>query len=76
MAGWVFSWWWLVPLLFLALMFVCMGLMCRGGCMRMCGMSMSGRGRSGSARDALDSRYVRGEITPEEYRRLRQEIES
>ncbi len=76
MLGWVFSWWWLVPLLFLALMVECMGLMCRGGCMRMCGMSMSGRGRSGSARDILDSRYVRGEITPEEYRRLRQEIAS
>ena len=62
---------WIFPLTFLVVMLV---FLFRGTRWPMCG----GRGmrdKEGSAREILDRRYARGEITQEEYQRMRKDLE-
>ncbi len=73
---------WLFPALFLALMLfmflVCARGMSRKGMGCCAGMPMPGehgRGTGESARDILDRRYARGEISRDEYQRMRQDVE-
>lgn len=62
---------WIFPLIFLLVMLL---FLFRGGCWPMHG----GRGmrdREASAREILDRRYARGDISQEEYQRMKKEIE-
>jgi len=63
-------WMWIVPLVFFVFMF----LFCRAGSSAMCG----GHGRrrhEENAREILDRRYARGEISRDEHQRMRKDLE-
>jgi len=62
-------WMWLVPLVFLVVMF----LFCRGAA-AMCGGHRRRDGRE-NAREILDRRYARGEISQEERQRVLKDLE-
>ncbi|TAH44700.1 MAG: SHOCT domain-containing protein [Betaproteobacteria bacterium] len=62
---------WIFPLIFLVVMLL---FLFRGAGWPMCG----GRGmrdKEASAREILDRRYARGEVSQEEYQRMRKELE-
>lgn len=76
----MFGWWWIFPLLMIALCFL---MMRRRGCSRMCGfgsldVDSQYINSSDSGMDILNKRYALGEINKEEYeekkRALRQDI--
>ncbi len=62
-------WMWLVPLVFLVVMF----LFCRGAA-SMCGRHEQ-RHRKESAREILDRRYARGEISRDEHQKMLKDLE-
>ena len=63
------SWMWVVPLLFLIVFAL---LVFRGAAWPMCG----GRTRrEDSAREILDRRYAKGEISADEYQRIRKDLQ-
>lgn len=70
----MFPWMWIFPMIFLVVMLL---FLFRGGDWPMCG----GRGmrdrrdREESAKEILDRRYARGEISQEEYQRMKKELE-
>ncbi len=82
-------WWWLVPLtVWLLFMFLFRGRWGWGMGMGGCGHGFGGHGdhaghdhgsqSGGSSKDALEilkERYARGEITTEEYRQMREELQ-
>jgi putative membrane protein len=76
MDGWGFGWMWLFGLLLL------LGLLVGGAVLafallrgtRGAGGGSGAPGGGGSARDILDQRYARGELTTEEYRERLREI--
>lgn len=66
-----FPWMWIFPLIFLVVMLL---LLFRGGGSPMCG----GHGthtREAGARELLDRRYARGEISREEYQQMKKDLE-
>ncbi|NDU92332.1 MAG: SHOCT domain-containing protein [Ferrovum sp.] len=66
-----FPWMWIFPLLFIIVMLL---VLFRGSSWSIC----SGHGRHGrgeSARELLDKRYARGEISREEYQQIKNDIE-
>ncbi len=67
--GW-FPLMWIFPLIFLVVMLL---FLFRGGG-PMCGWRGT-RDREESAREILDRRYARGEISQEEYQRMKKELE-
>lgn len=70
---WVgFPWMWIFPLIFLIVMLI---FLFRRGGSPMCG-SQNTQGKEESAREPLDRRYARGEITREEYQQIKKEFES
>lgn len=62
---------WIFPLIFLVVLLL---VLIRGGSWSMCG-GRDRRGRDDSAREILDRRYARGEITEEEYQRMKKNLE-
>jgi len=62
-------WMWIVPLVFLAVMF----LFCRAAA-PMCG-GHGRRDREESAREILDRRYARGEISRDEHQRMLKDLD-
>ncbi|MHB1914400.1 MAG: SHOCT domain-containing protein [Acidiferrobacteraceae bacterium] len=67
----LFPWMWLFPLIFLGVILL---FLFRGAGRPMCGGRGTPKGE-GSARDILDRRYARGEITREEYQRMGKDLE-
>ena len=65
-----FPWMWVFPLFFLVVLAL---FVFRGPRWLMC--SHGDHGRPQSAREILDSRYSRGEISREEYQRMRKDME-
>jgi putative membrane protein len=65
-----FPWFWVFPLIFLLIVLF---VFWRG--LPMCGGHHRAL-REESARELLDRRYVRGEITADEYRRMRKDLEA
>lgn len=68
--GW-FPWMWTFPLTFLVVMLV---LLFRGGGRPRCGGHETPK-REDSARELLDRRYARGEISREEYQQMKKDLE-
>ena len=68
--GW-FPFMWIFPLIFLVVLLL---LPFRGGGWPMCG-GRGPRGRKESAREILDRRYARGEISREEYQQMKKDLE-
>ena len=62
---------WIFPLLFLIVMVI---FLFRSGGLPMCG-SHGTHKREGSARELLDQRYARGEISREQYLQMKKDIE-
>lgn len=73
--GWM-PWMWIFPLVFLVLMVTFIVYMMRGGMGNgpMCD-SHQAHGSSTTAREQLDRRYARGEISREEYRQIRKDLD-
>lgn len=67
-----FPWMWIFPLIFLIALLI---LLFRRGGSPMCG-SHSAQGKEESARELLDRRYARGEITREEYQQMKRDFEA
>lgn len=67
-----FPWMWIFPLIFLAVLVL---ILFRG-----CGWAMRGahrrQDREETAREILDRRYARGEISREELQRMRKDLDS
>lgn len=68
---WGFHWMWIFPVIFLVVFAL---LLFRGPGRFMCGGHSSGE-REESAREILDRRFARGEISREEYQRMRKDLE-
>jgi putative membrane protein len=71
-----FPWMWIFPLIFLVILLI---FLFRGTGGPMCGGSgMHRRGPSGesTARDILDQRYARGEISADDYQRMKKDLEA
>lgn len=68
--GW-FPWMWIFPLTFLVVMLV---LLIRGGGSPMCGGHGTPK-REDGARELLNQRYARGEISREEYQQVKKDLE-
>ncbi|MDA8258541.1 MAG: SHOCT domain-containing protein [Betaproteobacteria bacterium] len=72
----MFPWMWIFPLTFLIVMLI---FLFRGGGGAMCGgwgMRENGRReKEESAKDILDRRYARGEISREEYQQMKKDLE-
>lgn len=69
---WVgFPWMWIFPLIFLIVLLI---LLFRRGGSPMCG-SHNAQGKEEGARELLDRRYARGEITREEYQQMKRDLE-
>lgn len=66
-----FPWMWIFALIFLACLFL---FFFRGRGGPMCGGHRR-QDREASAREILDRRYARGEISREEYQRMRKDLE-
>lgn len=66
-----FPWMWIFPLIFLIVLLIFL--------FRQAGSPMSGshnlQGKEESARELLDRRYARGEITREEYQQMKKDFE-
>ncbi len=69
-----FPWMLIFPFIFLICLAVLLVWMIRGGG-PMCGGHPM-HPKEDSARDILDRRYARGEITPEEYQRMKKDIQA
>lgn len=67
----MFPWMWIFPLIFLIVMLL---FLFRGGGWPMCG-GHGTRRREESARELLDRRYARGEISREEYQQMKKDLE-
>ena len=66
-----FGFMWLVPLIFFVVcVFFMRGMFSRGGC----GMHDDKTRHKDSAREILDKRFTRGEITKEEYEEMKQSL--
>ena len=68
----VFPWMWMFPLIFLGVILL---FLFRGVGRPMCGGHGTPKSEE-SAREILDRRYARGEITQEEYQQMRKDLES
>ena len=72
----MFPWMWIFPLTFLIVMLI---FLFRGGGGAMCGgwgMRENGkREKEESAKEILDRRYARGEISREEYQQMKKDLE-
>jgi putative membrane protein len=66
-----FHWMWIFPLIFLAVLVL---FLFRGPRWPMCGGHRQ-PDHEESARESLDRRYARGEISREEYQRIRKDLE-
>ena len=66
-----FPWMWIFPLIFLVVILL---VLFRGGNWAMCGGHRR-HGRGESARELLDKRYARGEISREEYQQMKNDLE-
>lgn len=73
MNGWwgPFPWMWIFPLVFLVVVLL---VMFRAGGPSMCGRHDS-REFEPTAREILDRRYARGEISREEYQKMKKDLE-
>ncbi len=69
-----FPWMWIFPLIFLIFLIVMLGFFFRGGSFPMCG-GHEAQGKDTSARELLDQRYARGEISREEYQQMKKDLE-
>lgn len=69
-----FPWMWIFPLLFLIVLIVMLGFF-RGGSPPMCGGHEAHDKKEASARELLDRRYARGEISREEYQQMKKDLE-
>ena len=76
-------WMWIFPFTFMVLMMLFIGICVLGFFRRsgwsghscpMCGWHPSGRREQETPRQVLDRRYARGEITKEEYERIKQDL--
>ncbi|MHB1591667.1 MAG: SHOCT domain-containing protein [Sulfuricella sp.] len=67
-----FPWMWIFPLIFLVVMLV---FLFRGGGLPMCGGHETHGRREESARELLDRRYARGEISREDYQQMKKDLE-
>ena len=65
------SWMWIFPLIFLIVILL---ILFRGRGLPMCGGHGTHRGEE-SARELLDRRYARGEISREEYQQMKKDLE-
>ncbi len=68
-----FPWMWIFPLIFLVVMLIFL-FRGGGGGWPMCGGHGTHR-REESARELLDRRYARGEISREEYQQMKKDLE-
>jgi putative membrane protein len=67
-----FPWMWVFPLIFLVILLI---FLFRGTGGPMCGGSGMHQHKP-SARDMLDQRYARGEISPDDYQRMKKDLEA
>lgn len=70
--GGMFPWMWIFPLIFLIVMLI---FLFRSGGSPMCGSHKTHGKREESARELLDRRYARGEISREEYQQMKKDLE-
>jgi len=66
-----FPWMWIFPLIFLIVMLI---FLFRSGGLPMCGGHETHR-REESARELLDRRYARGDISREDYQQMKKDLE-
>lgn len=66
-----FPWMWIFPLIFLIVILV---FLFRSGGLPMCGSHGTHKSEE-SARELLDRRYARGEISREEYQQMKKDLE-
>lgn len=70
-----FPWMWIFPLIFLIVMLIFLFRGVGGGGWPMCGGHETRGSREESARELLDRRYARGEISREEYQQMKKDLE-